>query len=303
MSLVLELQREAVDGNSSINNLLRKALLVAKKLKVQDIEKWVFSEMNGYARFEEIPDYRVVRGNLKAWNPHYGYIPYIIENSKFYDEVSTRKVDSSVSELEHILEGPNGNIIMKFHAELENYLMKNQEFPFQPSLHISDSQFKKIIETVRGIVLNWSLQLEEDGILGEGMSFSKKEEEKAAKSTEQIIHQNIYNSGGGHIQVQQHTQNSSQSLQINSTIDKSELTNFIAEAKKLFAEITDPDQKDELDSEIAVLEAQVKSPRPKVAMISEALKSIRNISEGVTGSLIATAVAEKVFAILNKLPL
>jgi hypothetical protein len=303
MSLVLELQAEAVDGNSSINNLLRKALLVAKKLKVKDFEKWVLSEMNGYARFEEIPDYRVVRGNLKAWNPYYGYIPYIIQNSKIYDEVSTRKVDSSVSELEHSLENTDGTIVVKFHAELENYLMKTQEFPFQPSLHISDSQFKKIIETVRGIVLNWSLQLEEDGILGEGMSFSRNDEEKAAKSTEQIIHQNIYNSGGGHIQVQQNTQHSSQSMQVSSTIDKNELNDFIAEAKKLLNEITDPEQRDELDSEIATLEAQARSPKPKTAMISEALKSIRTISESVVGSIIASGITEKTLLLLSKLPL
>ncbi|MGN7300361.1 AbiTii domain-containing protein [Ferdinandcohnia sp. SAFN-114] len=303
MSLVLELQREAVAGNSSINNLLRKALLVAKKLKVHEFEKWVLSEMNGYARFDEIPDYREVRGNLKAWNPYHGYIPYIIQNSNFYDEVSTKKMDSSVGELEHILEGSDGTVIIKFHAELENFLMKSQEFPFQPSLHISDSQFKKIVETVRGIVLNWSLQLEEDGILGEGMSFSKNEEEKAVKSTEQIIHQNIYNSGGGHIQVQQLTQHSTQSLEINSTVDKSELSALIIDLKKLLDEMTNGDIKDELDSEVTVLEAQVKSPKPKPAMIAEALKSIRNISEGITGSLIATAIVEKIPMIVSKLPL
>jgi len=39
-----------------------------------------------------------------------------------------------------------------------------------------------IIETVKTIILNWALKLEEDGILGQGMTFSSKEQEKATSS-------------------------------------------------------------------------------------------------------------------------
>lgn len=46
--IVLELQKEALDETISIESLLRKAYLVAKKLKLRDLEEWINQEQNGY---------------------------------------------------------------------------------------------------------------------------------------------------------------------------------------------------------------------------------------------------------------
>ena len=42
--IVLELEREALDENVGIEALLRKAYLVARKLKLTDFEKWINNE-------------------------------------------------------------------------------------------------------------------------------------------------------------------------------------------------------------------------------------------------------------------
>ncbi|MGF1806772.1 hypothetical protein L4C31_16120, partial [Aliivibrio sifiae] len=47
---------------------------------------------------------------------------------------------------------------------------------------------------------------------------------------------------------------------------------------------------DELNAEVATLEHQLASPKPKRVILSESLKSVRNIVEGVTGSIIATGL-------------
>ena len=47
-SLVLELQKEALDQSVSTLSLLRKSLVVATKLKLQDFKDWIASEINGY---------------------------------------------------------------------------------------------------------------------------------------------------------------------------------------------------------------------------------------------------------------
>ena len=60
MSIVLELQKETLDETISIESLLRKAYLVAKKLKLKDFEEWINKEQNGYNG--QIPEYRNVRG-------------------------------------------------------------------------------------------------------------------------------------------------------------------------------------------------------------------------------------------------
>jgi len=54
-SLVLELQREAMEKSSSTSNLLRKAYVIAKKLDIQELELWVSNELEGYNGRIDIP--------------------------------------------------------------------------------------------------------------------------------------------------------------------------------------------------------------------------------------------------------
>ena len=71
-SLVTELQREALDRSVPAADLLRKALVAARKLKIEGIQSWLKSELNGYSNSEEIPEYRSVHGEIKALNPYNG---------------------------------------------------------------------------------------------------------------------------------------------------------------------------------------------------------------------------------------
>lgn len=58
--IVIQLEKEALDESVSIESLLRKAYLVARKLKLSDFEEWINNEQNGYKR--EVPDYRMIHG-------------------------------------------------------------------------------------------------------------------------------------------------------------------------------------------------------------------------------------------------
>ena len=66
-SLVLELQQLAMSKDQDVKDLLRKALVVATKLGLEDFRTWCDGEMKGYEI--EVPQYRKVQGELKAWNP------------------------------------------------------------------------------------------------------------------------------------------------------------------------------------------------------------------------------------------
>lgn len=48
---------------------------------------------------------------------------------------------------------------------------------------ISTSEFRRIIEHVRNRLLEWALELEKKGILGENMSFNEKEKSTAQNIT------------------------------------------------------------------------------------------------------------------------
>ena len=65
-SLIDELQLEAAGNAVSVSALLRKALMVAAKLDVSDLPKWIDKELSGYGPDDEVPPYRVVHGRVKG---------------------------------------------------------------------------------------------------------------------------------------------------------------------------------------------------------------------------------------------
>jgi hypothetical protein len=58
MSLLREIQKDAVDPNVDISTLLRKCKILAARLKHKEFSKWVENELNGYSMSDELPEYR-----------------------------------------------------------------------------------------------------------------------------------------------------------------------------------------------------------------------------------------------------
>lgn len=81
-SLVLELQRDALDKSVSTTDLLRKALVVARKLKVTDLVEWLTHELNGYPEGADVPEYRKLQGELKVHNPYHGWMPLMMSQHR-----------------------------------------------------------------------------------------------------------------------------------------------------------------------------------------------------------------------------
>lgn len=189
-SIVLQLQELAVDPNSNIEELLNKALLVARKLKIKKFRKWCENELEGYDK-ENIPDYRVIKGQLKVFNPYHGLQPFIIPDT--LDRlVTTIKIKQSVGEINNLLSQEGNSFENVISNEAKSKLMSMQKgfTQLEPRVIFERSQLLSISSKLRNIILNWSLQLEEDGILGEGMKFSEKEK-KAAMSVNNFNIQNM----------------------------------------------------------------------------------------------------------------
>jgi hypothetical protein len=74
-SLVKQLQKDTLDNSIKISDILRKALLIAKKLKIEEFEQLVSKELKGYEAGDKIPDYRLLNGKVMVLNPYHGYQP------------------------------------------------------------------------------------------------------------------------------------------------------------------------------------------------------------------------------------
>lgn len=181
-ALTLELQRDAMDSSVALIDLLRKAFVVARKLKIVEFQRWVEYELNGYhSSSEEIPIYREVSGEIRAWNPYHGWIPVIVQDEKLSASIRKRKIGQPISELESLVKNKKkrGVLHISFPQAIENMLMEGTDALLRPTLHIGENQIHGILDAVRNTVLNWAMKLEEEGILGEGLTFSHEEKQKA----------------------------------------------------------------------------------------------------------------------------
>lgn len=182
-SIVLELQALSTDRSQSITNLLRKALLVATKLNLNEFKSWINNELHGY-NSDNVPVYRKVKAELKAINPFHGYIPYIINNSEIMEILENVSVMDPIGSLEDLMRDDSqdkGILIVPLPLKATKMLLDWQEGfgKLQPVRTVSRNSIANILESVRTVILEWALKLEAEGIVGESLTFSNVEKEKA----------------------------------------------------------------------------------------------------------------------------
>src|ERR1700682_1402825 len=225
-SLVNELQQAALDEKSSVSSLLRKALLVASKLAVPDFEAWVRNELEGY-RDEPVPNYRVVRGTPKVFNPMRGYQALTVDDPELAAMLSTMHLGQSVDTLEDSRKTSPGGTWSAHYGPRDADLMKAMEYPMKPSLHLADSTRRGILGRVRTIVLEWALKLEKQGVVGSGMTFTEKERQKAASIQVETLIQGVT---GSQIQVHSPGAHQHQAISAGQVTDIKALVGLVSSA-------------------------------------------------------------------------
>lgn len=291
-SLVIELQRDALDQNILVTSLLRKALVVAKKLEIPDFEEWISDELNGYDT-KDVPLYRELQGSVRVFNPYRGWQPMFFEDTGIADKLSRRQVVNSICEFENAINesSDNSHYYLAFPPAIENLLSRNSSFPglAQYALCVSKSSYHRIIEAVKTIVLEWAIKLEKDGILGSDMAFTDTEKEKAKTTTYNV--NNFY----GNVQNSQIQQQSTDSIQTTDarTIDLNELKEFLGSLMSHVSEIgISKESQQELEAEVHTMESQITSPKPKENIIKQCLMSMQRILEGASGTVAGQLLLE-----------
>ncbi|AOA08953.1 hypothetical protein BFC21_02000 [Pseudomonas sp. TMW 2.1634] len=194
--------------------------------------------------------------------------------------VSRRPFYQSVPELERLtIDG--GHLVVFFPPKNEAYLRSLMTPSTRPAIEIQASQIFGLIEFVRSRILQWALDLEAKGVIGEGMSFTTQER--------QIVAAQHYHFGDvTDSQIQIGSNGSSQSIAHG---DSSEALNALISLLRdvIARNVIAGDVAAELCAELKTLEAQAESPRPKASIIREAALSVQRVFEGAAGNLLATA--------------
>jgi AbiTii len=278
-ALVPELVNMASDPAVSTGDLLRRALVAARRLDAPELVDWIDAELNGY-KGREIPDYRIIRGQIMVMNPVRGLIPFRVRNAEAFELLSRHPEMQSIPELEE-LGRSDGELGRYFPPAVEQRIMQGMQLPMRPRLCFSTVQVKGIVEKVRNRILEWALDLEGRGVLGEGMTFTQQE-----KQTVQEIHNHFGNVSDSQIQI---SSNGSTQTQANTTIgtDLDALRGLIeALGTALDRGALQGDAADELRAELATLKAQAASPKPKWEIIKATARSIKTVAEGAAGNIL-----------------
>jgi hypothetical protein len=280
-AIVHELTNMASDPSIATADLLRRALVVARRLDVPDLIAWINSELNGY-REGEVPEYRRVQGQLVAENPYRGPIPFI-PPPEMVELLSDFFIRQSIPELIKLAESTTG-IYSHFPPEVEQILMsmvrEASGVAMRPALRFSVVQVQGVIEVVRSRILDWALDLESKGVLGEGMTFTQKEKEAVQEQ-----HYHFGNVSGSQIQIGSH--GSTQSQTNSSSNDLEALRGLIGAFETALARSgVTGEAVEEMLAELATLKAQAASPKPKWEVIKATARSLKTIAEGALGNVL-----------------
>lgn len=201
--IVFELQNAALDEEVGLEFLLRKAYLIAKKLKLSRLEEWLKYEQNGYGEYE-IPEYRRVRGQVKGLNNRGRWIPVMFHSAVVEERFATTKLPSSISQLMDLYKrNEEFTVGLAFSVEENQLLVKSCGRDTKYVLEVGKDQIYAILETVRNVILEWSVDLEQKGIIGEEMSFTEKEKITAKQDCANINYYNYIMGNSSELQIRQ----------------------------------------------------------------------------------------------------
>ena len=180
-SIVLDLQQEVLSEHCNALNALRKAHLIASKLHLFEFDSWINSELNGYTDYNKVPDYRNVSGSIKAWNPYHGWIAVVVQDGKLEETLCHRRLGDPIGDIIELDKKSENHFYIQFPADVSKSIDKmcTAPFPTNYSLQVSTHKLKSIVEQVVNCLLEWTIRLEAEGILGEGMQFNKDEKDSA----------------------------------------------------------------------------------------------------------------------------
>jgi AbiTii len=195
--LILQIQQATLDSSSSLTDTLRRSKIACAKLGLADFGKWVEQELTGYTgKGKDLPPYRRPQGTAELFNPFHGWLTIGFPSGTMEDSWTRAYVAMSVPSMEDSLSRlaskPGGVFVFPYAAEMKRHLLDGMQGASDVRLRVEASQIAGLLQHVRDILLDWTLEMEKQGVLGEGLTFSAEERAKSKAPTAEAI-SHVYN--------------------------------------------------------------------------------------------------------------
>ena len=297
MSLLREIQNDLASANGDVTAVLRKCKILAARLASREFAEWVNWELNGYPDSQPTPDYRNLavtyyasfRNSARSVTD--APIPLQIVPERHHDAFQVVQFREGIAKAVPLIK--DGATIPR--PELI-YSVQGKMYPGMNchGVHgrIAGVEFAQLISAVKSRVLDFALDIEAaNPNAGEAAPNTKPVPDETLRS---IV--NNYFAPVGNVAQQSH--NFSQVASIQSQ----DLATLVSGMEKHIGELPlDTSQRRAADAQIATLKAQQLADRPDPIIVAQAGRTLRNITEGAIGSLLATAAQPTVWTAIHSL--
>ena len=301
LPLVHHLQDEAQNLGIPVSSLLRRAKVIGTKLAIPSALAWIDRELNGYSDADidgrHLPDYRVIKGHPMFLQRYGGWGTMSSQDPETLKIMTLVFVNLSIGTLESLVEVSrtegDRNIHFGYPDHIKRLLLRGFDFPTELKTVTSFASVWGIVDQVRTLILNWTLELDQANVLGEKLRFTSIEQQKAQNVTNNYFAQIIGVAGNVTDQATVHNQ-----LVASGGLDIAKIADLVSQLQKM-APVLPPEIQDGIASDVAILADEVKQPTPNQGRMTKALTSVRTACEGAAGNLIASGALELISKILQ----
>lgn len=289
VSLLRDIQNDLASAQADTTTVLRKCKILAARLKSEPFSEWVDCELSGYPESKQIPEYRrltvVHYGSFanSAWHIQKKAIPLRMVPERYHDAFTSIPFRDGIAKAEALCKSEHNIMIAKpdlvpaIDAVISN--MHCQEVWAE----IPTNEFHQLLSAVKNRILDFALKLEaEDPDAGEALpNIAPIPQEKLRPLIQNIF----YSSSVG--AIAQNSEHFSQSADVHVPIQE------IAKFANDFADHLDElnltaRQKQRAEAQLAILRAEA-TAELDIGIVRQAARTLRSITEGAIGSLLATA--------------
>jgi len=293
-SLILQIQEAALDSHSSVTDALRRAKVACAKLRLSEFGDWIDLELEGYMDkpAESLPEYRKLHGIPKVFNPYQGWQAIMFQSSEALQNVSFAPVGMSISAIENSLRDTKaeGEFHFPCAPELQQRLMKSLNWgPSDIQIVLSTPQVQNIIDSVRNILLTWTIEMERQGVLGQGLVFNHEERKKSVIATAQTVNNINIGQVGSFVQT---AENAVIQGEIDSTINlRNDVRSLTDQVEQLLpASNLSQQLQDQTHAALNELKDAVESAEPDTGRVQRGLQALRRVLAPAGEHLLRIAV-------------
>lgn len=320
--------QDLVDPNKSLEDSLRKTLILAYQIKNDKLRTWAESELNGYPNRELAPKYRTVQVQLMGRFLTTTFSGILQQTVRIPIEMSNeehlKKLNSEgfamlmgVSRLEQAFKdqkkGSQLNIPVPaqlFHAA-EQLFVDNDSNIESLWISIPDLTVVAILSSIKTHLLQFLLELNEE--LGQDqnysvMSNSNKVDEILNRTIGHIHAENVIFNGDNY-QSKGNNNTVAQGEKVTQTVTsstalKENLEELIYQLNKLLETSDDISSDDKADilHEVQSVKVQLERSETKFSIVRKSLQVLESLLINVASNAYTPVILEKIQNVVNQLP-